>query len=103
MSWDLPMPLRLVIENTPEDQLAPMPSRPESDYIVAALQTAKNSTAETREAIIADICDILSCLPEDLSFLFQQQPVPNRSRPVLRLELPDYRMSLSDIYKEAAE
>jgi len=52
---------------------------------------------------LADVCNILSCRPEDLKFLFSQQSVPTRNRPVLGLELPDYRMSLSDIYKEAAE
>jgi len=97
------MPLRLVIENTPEDELTPMPARPSNEFIEAALHTAKNSKAETRDAILADICDVLSCRPEDLNFLFNQQTVPNRNRPVLGLELPDYRMSLSDIYKEAAE
>lgn len=97
------MPLRLVIENTPEDELAPMPARASNDFIEAALLTAKNSKAGTREAILADVCNILSCRPEDLKFLFSQQSVPTRNRPVLGLELPDYRMSLSDIYKEAAE
>lgn len=97
------MPLRLVIENTPEDEITPMPSRPSSDFIEAALRTARNSRAKTREAIITDICEVLSCRPEDLNFLFDQKSVPNRNRPVLGLELPDYRMSLSDIYKEAAE
>ena len=97
------MTLRLVIEHTPEEELAPMPSRPNSEFIEAALNAAKNSEAETRDALLADVCDILSCRPEDLKFLFSQQAVPNRSRPVLGLELPDYRMSLSDIYKEAAE
>lgn len=97
------MPLRLVIENTPEDEFAPMPSRPSDAFIEAALHTAKNSKAETRDTIIADICDVLDCHPRDLEFLFDQHSVPNRRRPVFGLELPDYRMSLSDIYKEAAE
>lgn len=97
------MPLRLVIENAPEDEIAPMPSHPSNDFIEAAVHSAKYSKAETRETIITDICDVLSCRPEDLNFLFNQQTVPNRNRPVLALELPDYRMSLSDIYKEAAE
>lgn len=97
------MPLRLVIENTPEDELEPMPSKPSSEFIEVALQAAKNSKAETRDAFLADVCDILNCRSEDLSFLFNQQAVPKRNRPVLGLELPDYRMSMSDIYKEAAE
>lgn len=97
------MPLRLVIENTPEDEMASMPSHPSSEFIEAAVNTAKNSKAETRNSILIDICDVLSCRPEDLSFLFNQDPVPNRNRSILGLELPDYRMSLSDIYKEAAE
>lgn len=97
------MPIRLVIKNTPEDELAPMPSRPSSDFIQAALQTAKHSKAETREAILADVCDILSCRPEDLNFLFNQHPIPHQSHPFTGLALPDYRMSSADIYKEAAE
>jgi len=97
------MPLRLVIENTPQDEIEPMPSHPSSDFVAAALRTAKHSKADTRDAIIEDICDVLSCRPEDLKFLFNHQAVPNRNRSILGLELPDYRMSLSDIYKEAAE
>jgi hypothetical protein len=97
------MPLRLVIENTPEDEIAPMPSHPSNAFIEAAIHTAKNSKAETRGTIIADICDVLGCRPKDLEFLFDQHSVPNRRRPVFGLELPDYRMSQTDLYKEAAE
>jgi len=97
------MPIWLAIENTSEDDFAPMPSRPSSAFIDAALHAAKNSKADTRDSIIADICDILGCRPEDLTFLFDQNSAPNCNRPVMGLELPDYRMSLSDIYKEAAE
>ncbi len=97
------MPLRLVIENTPENEIAPMPSRPSTDFIEAAILTARNSKKVHRDAIIADVCDILSCSPEDLKFLFSQHSVPSRNRQIIGLELPDYRMTLSDIYKEAAE
>jgi len=97
------MPIRLVIENTPEDEIAPMPSHPSSDFVQADLHTAKHSKAKMRDVILADICDVLSCRPEDLKFLFNQKSVPTRNRSILGLELPDYRMSLSDIYKEAAE
>jgi len=97
------MTLRLIIENTPSDELAPMPQYPSADFIEAALRTAKHSKAKTRSAILADVCDVLSCRAEDLSFLFEHQTVPTENRPVFGLELPDYRMSLSDIYKEAAE
>ena len=97
------MPLRLVIENTSEDEFAPMPSHPSNAFIEAAIRTAKNSKSETRDKIIADICDVLGCRPQDLEFLFDQPPVPNRRRLVFSLELPDYRMSQTDIYKEAAE
>lgn len=97
------MPLRLIIENTPSDELAPMPQCPSNDFIEAALRTARHSKSTTRSAILADVCDVLSCSPEDLNFLFEHKSVPNRNRPVFGLELPDYRMSLSEIYKEAAE
>ncbi len=97
------MSIRLVIENTPEDEIASMPSHPSSDFIEAAVHTARHSKAEIRDSILVDICDVLSCRPEDLNFLFNQKTVPSRNRFILGLELPDYRMSLSDIYKEAAE
>ena len=97
------MPLHLVIENTPADELAPMPQYPSADFIDAALRTAKHSKSTTRSAILSDICDVLSCRAEDLSFMFERHAVPTQNRPVFGLELPDYRMSLSDIYKVAAE
>jgi len=97
------MTIRLVIENTPEDEMVPMPSNPSGDFVEAALRTARNSKAETRDAILADVCEVLDCRLEDLKFLFNQKAVPNRNRPIFGLELPDYRMTLSDIYKEAAE
>ncbi|MEP3889665.1 MAG: hypothetical protein ABJN69_04310 [Hellea sp.] len=97
------MQLRLIIENTPSDELAPMPQYPSADFIDAALRTAKHSKSKTRSAILADVCDVLSCHAEDLSFMFEHQAVPTQNRPVFELELPDYRMSLSDIYKVAAE
>lgn len=97
------MQLRLIIENTPSDELAPMPQYPSADFIEAALRTAKHSKAQTRSTILADVCDVLSCCVEDLSFMFEHQSVPTQNRPIFGLELPDYRMNLSDIYKEAAE
>jgi len=97
------MPLRLVIENTPSEELAPMPQNPSADFIEAALRTARHSKTKTRSAILADICDVLSCRVEDLNFLFEHQAVPTRYRPIVGLELPDYRMSQSEIFKEAAE
>lgn len=97
------MPLRLIIENTPSDELAPMPQCPSNDFIEAALRTAKHSKSKTRSAILADVCDVLGCRPEDLNFLFEHQAVPTERRRVFGLELPDYRMSQSEIYKEVAE
>ena len=97
------MPLRLIIENTPSDELAPMPQCPSNDFIEAALRTAKHSKSKIRSAILADVCDVLGCRPQDLNFLFEHHAVPTQSRPVFGLELPDYRMSQSEIYKEAAE
>ena len=97
------MPLRLIIENTPREELAPMPVHPSNDFIDAALRAAAHSKAKTRSAILTDVCDILGCRVQDLEFLFDHKAVPTQSRPVIGLELPDYRMSLSDIYKEAAE
>jgi hypothetical protein len=97
------MPLRLIIENTPSDEIAPMPQYPSADFIDAALRTAKHSKAKTRNTILADICDVLDCSTEDLSFMFERQSVPTQNRPVFELELPDYRMTLSEIYKIAAE
>jgi len=97
------MTLRLVLENTPTGDISPMPSHPSGDFVEAALRTARNSKAETRDAILADVCEVLDCRLEDLKFLFSQKSVPNRNRPIFGLELPDYRMSLSDVYKEAAE
>jgi len=97
------MPLRLIIKNTPSDEIEPMPRHSASDFIDSALNMAKNSNAKTRSAILADVCDVLNCRNEDLSFLFDHQAVPSRKRHVLGLELPDYRMSQNEIYKEAAE
>lgn len=97
------MPIRLVIENTPSDEIAPMPENPTNNFIEAALRTAKHSKAVTRSAILADVCDILSCRVEDLNFLFEHHAVPTQRRPVFGIEMPDYRMSQSEIYKEAAE
>lgn len=97
------MPLRLVIENTPDEDISPMPIRPSCEFIEAALRTANNSKAATRSAIIDDICEVLGCGPEELSFLFENKSVPNRSRDIMGLDLPDYRMTLSEIFKEAAE
>ena len=97
------MPLRLVIENTPVDEFAPMPSQSSNDFIEAALHTAKHSKPETRDVILADVCEVLRCRPEDLKFLFQPKLSAARNRFIIDLELPDYRMNRSDIYKEAAE
>lgn len=97
------MPLRLIIQNTPENQLTQMPALATNEFIEAALHAAKHSKGSARERILEDVCNILSCRSEDLNFLFNHKTVPHQNRPVLDLELPDYRMSLSDIYKEAAE
>ena len=97
------MPLRLIIENTPEDQLAQMPAPATTEFIEAALHTAKHSKEPTRARILEDVCNVLNCRSEDLNFLFNHKTVPHQNRPILDLELPDYRMSLSDIYKEVAE
>jgi len=97
------MPIRLIIENTPSDELAPMPQHSSSQFIEAALKTAKYSKASTRHAILADVCEVLSCSLEDLDFLFEHQAVPTRNRHIFNLELPDYRMRLSEIYTQAAE
>lgn len=97
------MPIRLILDNTPSDELAPMPSHPSTDFVEAAIRTAKNSKAKTRSAILADVCDVLGCRSEDLNFLFEHNVVPTQNRPIIGIELPDYRMSQSEIYKEAAE
>ena len=97
------MPLRLVIENTPVDEFAPMPSKSSSDFIEAALHTAKHSKPETRDVILADVCEVLRCRPEDLKFLFNHKTTAHQHPSTLGLELPDYRMSRSDICKQAAE
>lgn len=97
------MPLRLVIQNTSSKEIdAPRP-HPSAKFVEAALHTAKNSKKDTRNAIIADISDVLNCRQDDLNFMFEHNMVPHDRRPVFELELPDYRMKLSDIYKEAAE
>ena len=97
------MPLRLIIENIPADELAPMPTHPSCEFIEAAIHAAKHSNSETRNTILADVCEILNCHPTDLDFLFVTQPVVIQPRVFLGLELPDYRISHSNIYKEAAE
>jgi len=97
------MPLRLIIDNTPTGDIAPMPTHPSTDFVEAALRTAKHSKAKARNAILSDVCEVLNCRIEDLDFLFGHHAVPTQSRPVFGLELPDYRMSQSEIYKEAAE
>ena len=97
------MPLRLIIENTPCADIAPMPVHPSADFIEAALRTAKHSKAKTRAAIMADVSDVLGCRIEDLQFLFDHSAVPTRSRAVFNLEMPDYRMSQREIFEEAAE
>jgi hypothetical protein len=97
------MQLRLIIENTPADEILPVPANASSDFIEAALRTARYSKSMARERILSDVCDILNCREEDLTFLFEHSPVPRKSRPVMGLELPDYRMSQSEIYKLAAE
>lgn len=97
------MPIRLVIQNTSPADIEAAPQHPSSTFVEAALHTAIHSKIDTRSAIIADISDVLNCQQDDLNFLFEHQMVPNDRRPVFELELPDYRMSLSEIYKEAAE
>ena len=97
------MPIRLVIENTLPEDFELAPQHASAQFIEAALHTAKHSKKETRSTIVADISDVLNCRQGDLSFLFDHQMVPTGRRPVFELELPDYRMSLSEIYKEAAE
>lgn len=97
------MPLRLVIQNTSPEEIQAPHQHPSAKFVEAALHTAKNSKKDTRSAIVSDISDVLNCSQDDLNFMFEHQMVPNEHRPVFELELPDYRMSLSDIYKEAAE
>jgi len=97
------MPLRLVIENTDIEDFAPTPVRPSGQFIEAAIRAAKFSKHDARSAIIADVCEVLNCREDDLKFLFEHHLVPTQERPVIGLELPDYRMTLSEIYKEAAE
>ena len=97
------MTLRLIIENTPADELAPMPANSSSEFIAAALRAARNSNSSTRAAILSDISTILNCREADLQFLFEQNLVPTKNRSVMTLELLDYRMRQSEIYKIAAE
>jgi hypothetical protein len=97
------MTIELVIENTPESEMAPMPANAPAEFIEAALRTAQNSQHKARETILTDVCNVLGCSLNDLNFLFTQQALPHHSRPGHGLELPDYRMTLFDIYKEAAE
>jgi len=97
------MPIRLVIQNTSPEEIDIAPQHPSAKFVEAALMSARNSKKDTRSAIIADISDVLNCRQGDLNFLFEHQMVPSERRPVFELEMPDYRMSLSEIYKEAAE
>lgn len=97
------MTIRLVLENTPSNEIAPMPQCPSNAFIEAALRTAKHSKSKTRNAILIDVCNVLGCKSEDLDFLFEYKSVLPCEGSVSGLELPDYRMSLSEIYKEAAE
>jgi len=97
------MPLRLIIENTPVDELAPLPANASAEFVDAALRAARHSKSSTRSAILSDVSAILNCREADLQFLFEENFVPTDNRPVLGLELPDYRMRQSEIYKLAAE
>ena len=97
------MPLRLIIENIPENQLGQIPARPTTEFIEAALHAAKHSNDSARKKILEDVCNILNCRSEDLSFLFNRKTVHHQNQPVSELELPDFRISLSNMYKEAAE
>ncbi|MDB2439747.1 hypothetical protein N9W89_13625 [Hellea sp.] len=97
------MPIRLTIQETPPEAFAPTPLHPSAQFIEGAVRAAKYSIYETRKKIIADISELLNCHEKDLNFMFEHHLVPVERRPIFELELPDYRMTLSEIYKEAAE
>ena len=97
------MPIRLIIENTPSGELAPMPQNSLADFIETALRTAKHSKFTARTTILTDVSEILRCQSDALSFLFEDQFTEVKTARIIDLDVPDYRMSTSEIYKEAAE
>ncbi len=89
------MPLRLIVENSEPDAVAPQTAYPSADFIQAAIRAAKHSRHSARTKIIADVCDILDCSKKDLDFLF----MPQTAR--ADFHFPDYRRETA--FLEAAE
>lgn len=89
------MPLRLMIDNTAPDDLAPLPVHPSADFIQAAIRAAKHSAHTTRAKVIADVCEVLDCSKEDLAFLFAAKTED------ASFHFPDYRREY--VILEAAE
>lgn len=97
------MPIRLIIETATPGEIAPMPQSPSSDYIEAALRTARHSKSNTRTKVLKDVCDVLSCRLEDLYFLFESEYASPKTCHIIDLNVPDYGMDVSEVYKAAAE
>lgn len=96
------MLLKLAIDNVRSDELETPIYCAQSDFIEASLRAAKHSNSNTRANILKDVCSMLNCKPEDLSFLFQTTLDENASR-LYKLDLPDYRLRTREVYLEAAE
>jgi len=75
-------------------------SNPLGDFIQAAIKKAQSSKGLMREDIVEDISQLLACHPTDLAFMFGQNNMNPQDRSI---DLPDYRLALSDVYLEAAE
>jgi len=89
------MPLRLMIDNSSPEDVAPQAMHPSADFVQAAIRTAKHSRHKTRTKIIADVCEVLDCQKEELDFLFTRQT------PHINFDLPGYRREST--FLEAAE
>ena len=101
------MHFKCIIDSCNSDEITSWDECRGSDFIQAALNTAKQSKAPKRTQILTDVSDMLGCAVNDLEFLFQEE-THVQTRNIYQIDLPDSRFegdSLKDneTYLQVAE
>ena len=101
------MHFKCIIDSCNSDEITSWDECGGSDFIQAALNTAKQSKAPKRTQILTDVSDMLGCAVNDLKFLFQDE-THVQTRNIYQIDLPNSRFegdSLKDneTYLQVAE
>jgi len=94
------------VKKTPTDQLLslisdhmsvpghlPHPTT-EGDFVMSAIRAAQIAAPTTRQKILGDICNVLDCEPDALSFLFEEFQMPQTNIATYEVMVPDFQTQL---------